>query len=130
MQIENYNYLNVFNNFPTYDNFDNIRQYDSQSTNIFSPINLKININIVKLTNNPQTNINFLKNANLNISNKEYNTDETNISIKKTLVLDLDETLVHSSMVPFPNKSNIILRLNIDGNDFTIYVIKRPYLDE
>ena len=48
---------------------------------------------------------------------------------KKTLLLDLDETLVHSSFLPFP-KSDIILNVNFDGNFYKIYVLVRPGAEE
>ncbi|KAJ0240702.1 Haloacid dehalogenase-like hydrolase [Hirschfeldia incana] len=52
--------------------------------------------------------------------------DET----KKTIVLDLDETLIHSSMekpeVPF----DFVVRPEIDGQMLTFFVIKRPGVDD
>ena len=48
---------------------------------------------------------------------------------KKTLILDLDETLVHSSFEPFP-KSDIILNINFDGTFYKIYVLIRPGAEE
>eukprot|EP00798_Chlamydomonas_sp_ICE-L_P017944 gene17944-24347_t len=47
---------------------------------------------------------------------------------KKTLVLDLDETLVHSSFKPVPNPDWII-PVEIDGKLVDVYVLKRPFLD-
>lgn len=47
---------------------------------------------------------------------------------KKTLVLDLDETLVHSSFKPIPNPDYII-PVDIDGRLVDVYVLKRPWLD-
>mmetsp|Transcript_12282 Transcript_12282/g.26498 ORF Transcript_12282/g.26498 Transcript_12282/m.26498 type:complete len:304 (+) Transcript_12282:243-1154(+) len=47
---------------------------------------------------------------------------------KKTLVLDLDETLVHSSFKPIPNPDYII-PVEIDGKMVDVYVLKRPWLD-
>ena len=47
---------------------------------------------------------------------------------KKTLVLDLDETLVHSSFKPIPNPDYII-PVDIDGRLVDVYVLKRPFLD-
>ena len=139
MNEESNNYLNMFNNFSIYNNNKDLIQYDSDSANIFSPINPNININILNFENNsPQTNFifgnnkNAFKNEKLNLLNYEYNNrnTRTNISTKKKLVLDLDETLVHSSMTPFENKINIVLRVNISGKEYIIYVIKRPYVDE
>ena len=46
-------------------------------------------------------------------------------SNKKTLILDLDETLVHSSFTPF-EKSDIVLDVNFEGIMYNIYVLVRP----
>ena len=48
------------------------------------------------------------------------------ISKKKTLVLDLDETLVHSQFLPFPSKSDVILKINIQEQVQDIHVLIRP----
>jgi RNA polymerase II subunit A small phosphatase-like protein len=48
---------------------------------------------------------------------------------KKCLVLDLDETLVHSSFVPTEHY-DITLSVEIEGTERTIYVAKRPHVDE
>ena len=48
---------------------------------------------------------------------------------KKTLILDLDETLVHSSFDPFP-KNDIVLNINFDGIYYKIYVLVRPGAEE
>ena len=44
---------------------------------------------------------------------------------KKTLILDLDETLVHSSFTPF-EKNDIVLEVDIEGVIYNIYVLVRP----
>ena len=44
---------------------------------------------------------------------------------KKTLILDLDETLVHSSTTSI-DKSDIILNVDFDGLLYNIYVLIRP----
>ena len=44
---------------------------------------------------------------------------------KKTLILDLDETLVHSSFTPF-EQNDIILNVDFDGILYNIYVLVRP----
>jgi RNA polymerase II subunit A small phosphatase-like protein len=41
------------------------------------------------------------------------------------LILDLDETLVHSSFKP-PSDSSIVLPVEIDGKKFKVYVLVRP----
>lgn len=48
---------------------------------------------------------------------------------KKTLVLDLDETLVHSSFKPIPDPDYII-PVEIEGKVVDVYVLKRPHMDE
>jgi carboxy-terminal domain RNA polymerase II polypeptide A small phosphatase len=47
---------------------------------------------------------------------------------KKLLVLDLDETLVHSSFKPVPSPDYII-PVDIEGRIVDVYVIKRPFVD-
>jgi len=48
---------------------------------------------------------------------------------RKTLVLDLDETLVHSTLQPNEN-THLRLPINADNELYYIYVSKRPGLDE
>lgn len=48
---------------------------------------------------------------------------------KKTLVLDLDETLVHSSFKPIPN-ADFIIPVEIDNTIHQVYVLKRPGVDQ
>lgn len=48
---------------------------------------------------------------------------------KKTLILDLDETLVHSSFEPVDDP-DFKITVNIKGAKFDVYVIKRPGVDE
>lgn len=45
------------------------------------------------------------------------------------LVLDLDETLVHSSFKPVPN-ADYVVPIEIDGHHHSVYVLKRPYVDQ
>ena len=48
---------------------------------------------------------------------------------KPCLVLDLDETLVHSSFKPVPN-ADYVIPVEIDPGTLTdVYVLKRPYVD-
>ena len=44
---------------------------------------------------------------------------------RKTLLLDVDETLVHSSFTP-PERADIILPIDIEGRTCNIYVQVRP----
>lgn len=53
----------------------------------------------------------------------------TRSSHKRTLVLDLDETLVHSSEKPVPNPDAIVI-LSSENNPRTLYVKFRPGLME
>ncbi|CAD6887522.1 unnamed protein product [Tilletia controversa] len=48
---------------------------------------------------------------------------------RKCLVLDLDETLVHSSFKMIQN-ADFIVPVEIEGNFHNVYVIKRPGVDE
>ena len=51
-------------------------------------------------------------------------------SNKKTLVLDLDETLVHSCFFPFDCPSDLIIQIEQDKNIQDIHVLVRPYVEE
>jgi len=46
----------------------------------------------------------------------------------KTLVLDLDETLVHSSFKPIPN-ADFVISIELEGVIHRVYVLKRPGVD-
>uniref|UniRef100_A0A0N4ZFQ6 protein-serine/threonine phosphatase n=1 Tax=Parastrongyloides trichosuri TaxID=131310 RepID=A0A0N4ZFQ6_PARTI len=48
---------------------------------------------------------------------------------KKCLVIDLDETLVHSSFQPVQN-ADFIIPVEIEGVQHKVYVLKRPFVDE
>lgn len=48
---------------------------------------------------------------------------------KKCLILDLDETLVHSSFKPVPN-ADILVPVEIEGRVCTVYVLKRPGVEQ
>eukprot|EP00037_Helgoeca_nana_P014549 m.135524 g.135524 ORF g.135524 m.135524 type:complete len:244 (+) comp22603_c0_seq1:135-866(+) len=48
---------------------------------------------------------------------------------KICLVLDLDETLVHSSFKPVPN-ADYVVPIEIDGQAHHVYVLKRPFVDD
>ncbi|KAL8511713.1 hypothetical protein ACS0TY_018224 [Phlomoides rotata] len=48
----------------------------------------------------------------------------------KTVFLDLDETLVHSTAHVPPEKYDFVVRPVIDGQKAEFYVLKRPFVDE
>lgn len=48
---------------------------------------------------------------------------------KMTLVLDLDETLIHSSFRPVES-ADIVITVEIEGEHHYVYVRKRPFVDE
>eukprot|EP01025_Chloroclados_australasicus_P004351 TRINITY_DN11066_c0_g1_i8.p2 TRINITY_DN11066_c0_g1~~TRINITY_DN11066_c0_g1_i8.p2 ORF type:complete len:191 (-),score=17.22 TRINITY_DN11066_c0_g1_i8:484-1056(-) len=48
---------------------------------------------------------------------------------KKTLVLDLDETLVHSSFKPVTNPDYVI-PVEVEGTLTDVYVLRRPHLEQ
>ena len=137
-----------FNNTKTRNYKTPNRQYQSKRKNAY------MNLNSVKIPNsfknpkkiesffresNSNTNSNSLLNSFKYISSPliiQQNSDKNSFSpniiknqSKKTLILDLDETLVHSAFYPFQIKSDIILKINLDGKSHIIYVLKRPNLD-
>ena len=68
----------------------------------------------------PSNHSNFLKDESFLLPPKS-----SEFANKKTLILDLDETLVHSSFTPFEN-NDIILSVDFDGVMYDIYVLVRP----
>lgn len=74
--------------------------------------------------------------------NNEYSKQNINLNMnkeikrnKKTLILDLDETLVHSSFKPINynnilHKPDIFLSINFRNNNHNVFVLKRPYVHE
>ena len=100
---------------------------------LFSPIETA---KVRKLISNPNiqnniTNNNFqIYNQNINIFSQNQNQYNNQIVEKKTLVLDLDETLVHSSMTPFQKESDLEIKINVKGNLYNVYVLKRPFLEQ
>ena len=51
-------------------------------------------------------------------------------SNQKTLVLDLDETLVHSQLMPFNIKSDIKLKIELENEMHDIFILFRPGLQQ
>ena len=102
-----YNY-----NFP-----QNYQSIETKITNFFSPYT-----NIVQIPDKISINEHALKNVYPKINYQAIN--------KKTLVLDIDETIVHSSMLPFPNGSHLEIEIKVSGKKYIAYVLKRPYLEQ
>ena len=107
---------------------------------IFSPGDVNYNNNGQELKENGGTYNNFItikntkstiKSSNLTkLSNSKINLLPNKTGNRKTLVLDLDETLIHSAFEPFIPRDDITLRMKMKDNDIIIHVLKRPYLDE
>ena len=113
--IERNNILKSTMRTKSSDKFFDIRKNENGATNIYNKttkFNLK-NSNFNNLCNNIRGNL---------LPNKLDN--------RKTLVLDLDETLIHSAFEPFKPKDDIKLRMKLKNEQYDIHVLKRPYLDQ
>ena len=64
-------------------------------------------------------------NINQNTSKNKYLLPKKTTN-KKTLVLDLDETLVHSQFTEFSHPSDIIIKIEIKNETYNIHVLVRP----
>ncbi len=124
------------NNFTSKNSSSSILPLHYHSQNYFSPSPEKMNkfssyttLNSLKKQN---TNIRYISSPLLNLDkpNNKTNKKIKDKKRKKTLILDLDETLVHSGFNQFDRKSDMVLNINIDGRNHIIYVLKRPYVDE
>ena len=112
---------------------------EPKTQKILSELKKKLNFNPNnKNTSNNKINektiLNELKsltNKITNPNNIKYLPEKQNyLSKKKTLILDLDETLVHSAFKSFYSKEDIVFNMQFDGKQHTIHVLKRPYVDE
>ena len=99
------------------------------------------NLLLSNLNNNNNNNNNIITNKSINLkevrslSPQEFTIKKRfllppSTSNKKTLVLDLDETLVHSNFIPFNIPSDIKIQIELDNNLHDIYVLVRPYVKE
>ena len=70
----------------------------------------------------------------MSIESTNFNNDEILLppknSKKKTLVLDLDETLVHSQFMEFSDKSDLVIQIEIENEIHDIHVKVRPGVKE
>ena len=89
-------------------------------------ININNNKNILK-TKSHSYSPNRILNSQMKINNGLL---PPNLSSKKTLVLDLDETLVHSNFLPFPRPPDVIIKLELDNEIHDIHVLVRPGVKE
>ena len=140
------------------DNFNNSHNFSSSlKDQILSPGDDDISLNFEKNKISLSRPINYLdddiiyhfnyhlkkNNDNLYLSRENEKDHYSKLNInsnlkkkgKKTLILDLDETLVHSSFKPicYDNicyKPDIFLNINFRGNSHSVYVLKRPFVHE
>jgi len=83
-------------------------------------------------------NFNLNHSFNLNLNSSESSTPEASPRFclpskaqdapPHTLVLDLDETLVHCTMSPIPNP-DMVFPVDFNDETFLVYVLKRPHLE-
>ncbi|KAM9958059.1 hypothetical protein ACTFIW_013035 [Dictyostelium discoideum] len=85
------------------------------------------NINPNKCTKKDENNNNSIKTTPQHINQNNFLTLPSSTT-KKTLILDLDETLVHSTLKPVSHHQ-ITVKVLIEDMDCTFYVIKRPHVD-
>jgi len=126
---QNSRYLKPTKSFTAYNNNylspNRIKNENSNYNHNIQPPNLRSKI--LNLSNNYKK-----KSISKNFS-MQYLPIKNNfnfLSPKKKLILDLDETLVHSGFNPFTRQSDISLQINIDGKYHTINILKRPHVDE
>ena len=133
----------LFSNLGRNNNNNLLSNYNKSTSNLYNQktefnsnnyvkkqMNLKISPSIDNSYNEQRKeNISYLRHYSSS-SNYDNNTNKQYERNKKTLILDLDETLVHSAFTPFKRKSDLILNINIEGIDRTLFVLKRPHVDK
>ena len=131
---------NINNNIiPSYISSNSNLTKSKREIHSYNDVKNNLNLNITEFNDNT---INPKKDLYLNMHRySSYSSQSTKIinynnilgsneENKKTLILDLDETLVHSAFTPFSRKSDLMLTINFDGENRLLYVLKRPYVDE
>jgi Dullard-like phosphatase family protein len=130
---------NINNNLiPKYIPSESKISKQKREINNSNDVKKSLNLDISSFNNNsinPKKEIvpNLHRYSSFSSINSTMNGNNTNLNKndnKKTLILDLDETLVHSAFTPFSRKSDLMLTINIDGENRLLYVLKRPYVDE
>lgn len=147
LKIVNKNYNNNYGKLKYINNLDNfVDKYNNedchttrnsinvvkkpfiQKCNSFKFLEIK-----PKIESESNKNINYNNNHKFNLSFRNTYFLPENKSDKKTLILDLDETLIHSSYKPFNIKNDIIIKMKspkaFDDKHFLVHVLKRPYVD-
>ncbi|KYQ93731.1 dullard-like phosphatase domain containing protein [Tieghemostelium lacteum] len=106
---------------------ENINQNIQKSTSKQTKQNNKqITTTTSKKTSSPKITNEQQLNSNYSIFNPNFLLSKP--SSKKTLILDLDETLVHSTLKPITHH-HLTVNVVIEDVDCTFYVIKRPHVD-
>ena len=107
-----------------------IKEYDYM-TNLISEDNEKENNNINNYHYNSMINIKSKNHLNLKEKKLESYKHKKNDIEKKLLILELDETLIHTSFVQIPNCDyDFNFNINFLERPVTVFVYKRPYLNE
>ena len=129
--VENINFQNNnnLNNKTSLNNNNNNSLNDKYLSPYYSPNN-----NNDYLKNFQKSNFNFSPQDSNSISNStkyHYLPPKTKQNQnKKTLILDLDETLVHSSFKFFPFQADIYLNIQVKNKVHIVNVLKRPYVHD
>ena len=107
-----------------------IKEYDYM-TNLISEDNEKENNNINNYHYNSMINIKSKNHLNLKEKKLESYKHKKNDIEKKLLILELDETLIHTSFVQIPNCDyDFNFNINFLERPVTVFVYKRPYVNE
>ena len=124
----NFNYQNIIRIKKNSSKY-NINISSSLKDEILSPDNEDISYKEKDIYNyNNNYSISSINDSDINISSLKIKKN------KKTLILDLDETLVHSSFKPININDifyspDIYLNINFHNNIHKVYVLKRPNVD-
>ena len=131
--LNNTNNNNNINNNNTNNNINNNNNNINENNIIYNSKTQKIETKKIQIPNlkkqikSHSYSPNRLINSGMKINNGLL---PPRISNKKTLVLDLDETLVHSNFFPFNCPSDVIIKIELENEIHDIHVLVRPYVKE